>query len=475
MDNFNKFKNKMLIEAIIKSVVISCSIGIIGFAVPYLIFFFTKNEVTNTKLLIMLLSSITGALILCALLLLILYPTKIKVAKRLDKEFNLNQKVQTMIEFNDSDTLMSKIQREDTLNILGKTELKKLTMRFSVFFFVLIGLTIILTTGIVVAATYEVGDPGDGTGGYVEPPYNLDNWTTRALLDLIEVVESSNIDNELKQPVVTNLRTLLNELENVTLEIEMKALVLQVIADTTLRLDLVNSNNEVFTELKGSDAPIVRELVTQINALNVTNVNNCVENFYVYLCGDETTISQAIADLDVEFKSIINNSKLNKEEKLTKALFKFATDLSVAKTKEDVNAAIKNNLDSIVDIVKIQTENKRIIEYTIEQLKVIFGLIEQDENDDSIDNGNKPTINPIEPPKVNPGENQGGYGTGDVLFGSDDVIFDIEKGSVEYGEVIAKYYGQLVGMFNDGTIPEEYKELFEKYFDGLFGFYEDEE
>ena len=67
------------------------------------------------------------------LLLLIFYPTKIKVAKRLDKEFNLNQKVQTMIEFNDSDTLMSKIQREDTLNILGKTELKKLTMSVSVF------------------------------------------------------------------------------------------------------------------------------------------------------------------------------------------------------------------------------------------------------------------------------------------------------------------------------------------------------
>ena len=41
MDNFNKFKKKMLIEAIIKSIVISCSIGTIGFAVPYLIFFFS--------------------------------------------------------------------------------------------------------------------------------------------------------------------------------------------------------------------------------------------------------------------------------------------------------------------------------------------------------------------------------------------------------------------------------------------------
>ena len=472
MDNFNKFKKKMLIEAIIKSVVISYSIGAICFAVPYLIFFFAKIEFTKT--LILLISCLGGATILCALSILILYPTKIKAAKRLDNELNLNQKVQTMVEFSDSDTDMAKIQREDTLSILGNTELKKFSMRFGVFFFVLLALMVIFTTSVVVTATIEEEDPSNGGGGYVEPSYDLDDWTTRALLDLIEVVDKSSIDVELKTPVVQNLRTLLSKLEEVTLEVEMKSLVLQVIADTTLRLDLVNSNNEVFTELKGSDAPIVRELVTQINALNVTNVNNCIENFYVYLCGDESTISQAISDLDAGFKTLINNSKLNKDEKLTKALLKFASELSNAKGKDGVRKAIDDNLESIVDIIKVQTENYRIIDYTIEQLKIIFGLNESTEEENSGTSDNNPTINPVEPPKLNPGELQGGYGTGDVLFGSDDIIFDIEKGVVEYGEVIAKYYGQLVGMFNDGTIPEEYKELFDKYFDGLFGFYEEE-
>ena len=472
MNNFNKFKKKMLIEAIIKSVVISYSIGAICFAVPYLIFFFAKIEFTKT--LILLISCLGGATILCALSILILYPTKIKAAKRLDKELKLNQKVQTMVEFSDSDTDMAKIQREDTLNILGNTELKKFSMRFGVFFFVLLALMVIFTTSVVVTATIEEEDPSNGGGGYVEPSYDLDDWTTRALLDLIEVVDKSSIDVELKTPVVQNLRTLLSKLEEVTLEVEMKSLVLQVIADTTLRLDLVNSNNEVFTELKGSDAPIVRELVTQINALNVTNVNNCIENFYVYLCGDEATIAQAISDLDSGFKSLINNSKLNKDEKLTKALLKFASDLSNSKGKDGVRKAIDDNLESIVNIIKVQTENYRIIDYTIEQLKIIFGLNESVDEENSGTSDNNPTINPVEPPKLNPGELQGGYGTGDVLFGSDDIIFDIEKGVVEYGEVIAKYYGQLVGMFNDGTIPEEYKELFDKYFDGLFGFYEEE-
>ena len=59
-----------------------------------------------------------------------------------------------MIEFNDSDTQMAQIQRIDVQNILQNTNLKKLSMRFGVFLFVLLGLSVVLTAGVVVAA-YE--------------------------------------------------------------------------------------------------------------------------------------------------------------------------------------------------------------------------------------------------------------------------------------------------------------------------------
>lgn len=473
MEGFNKFRKKMLIEALLKSALISYSIGAICFAVPYLIMYFMKIDFGLTNTMILLISCISGASILFGLLLLILYPTKIKAARRLDKELALNQKVQTMIEFKDSDTQMAKLQRIDAQNILQNTNLKKLSMRFGVFLFVLLGLSVVLTAGVVVAAAYE--EPVIDEPGYTPPAYDLDNWTVRALLDLIEVVDKSQIDSELKTPVVYNLTVLLTSLEDVEYVTEMEELVLEVIDDTELRLNLINSNNEVFTELKGSDTPIVRDLVTQINALNVTNVNNCIENFYIYLCGDPSTTTQAISDLDASFRYLIEKSKLQKEEKLTKALLKFATELSNSNNADDVSTVINNNKDAIVDIIKTQTENKRIIEYTVTQLRIIFGLNETEPDENPGDGTSNPTINPVEPPKLNPDEVQGGYGSGDVLFGSDDVIFDIEKGSVEYGEVIAKYYGDLIGMFNDGTIPEEYRELFDKYFDSLFGFYEEEE
>ena len=126
MEGFNKFRKKMLIEALLKSALISYSIGAICFAVPYLIMYFMKIDFGLTNTMILLISCISGASILFGLLLLILYPTKIKAARRLDKELALNQKVQTMIEFKDSDTQMAQLQRIDAQYSLPSIKVKSI-------------------------------------------------------------------------------------------------------------------------------------------------------------------------------------------------------------------------------------------------------------------------------------------------------------------------------------------------------------
>ena len=476
-ESFNKFRKKMLFEALIKSSLIGLSVALIVVTIPKLIVHFGKINISEFFDLILLLLFNVIFILVFGLLFLITFPKELKVAKRLDKDLGLNQKVQTMIEFEHDDSTIVNLQREDTLNILSNISLKKLGMKFSVFFFVLIGLACAL--GITVAAVEVYEKPPVVTPEPEEPKYDLDNWTVRALLDLIEVVETSNVEKDLKDPVVNNLKELLNSLETVELESEMKKLVTEIIADSLLRLDLINSNNEVFNEIKSSSSSLVKDIAVQINALNVSNVNNCIENIYVYLCGDPTTTSGALLEFDNDFRTVIVNSKLNKEERLTKALLDFGNELKSLEGQnnlsEAVEVVISKHKENILNILRIQAENKLVIEYVVSQLEIIFGLKEPEINDNEGDGTeNKGQINETEPPKVNEGEFEGGYGTGEVLFGSDDIIFDIEKGSVEYGEVISKYYGTLIGMFNDGTLPEEYKELFDKYFDGLFGFYEEE-
>ena len=476
-ESFNKFKKKILLEAIIKSVGIAVAVGLLCFTVPYLIVEIKKINVNEFFVLQLIFISIGVIIVLFSLLFLILFPRKLKVAKRIDKQLDLKQKVQTMVEYENVDNPMTNYQREDTLKILSNISLKKFAMKFSVFFFVMVSIALALGVTTIVVASIE--DTPDGPPIIEQPSYDLDNWTVRALLDLIEVVETSNINKDLKDPVVQNLKSLLISLEVVELESEMKILVNEVINDTSLRLDLTNSNNEVYHELKESGSPLVKELAVQINTLNVSNITNCIENFYVYLAGDPATVKEAIVELDNDFRAIISKSNLNQNEALTASLLKFATEIKNCEDASNVNESlslvINNNKDSILDIIKIQAENKRIIEYVVSQLKVIFGLNEANGDINNDPDTNKPIINPVEPPKIPEGDNQGGYGTGEELFGSDDIIFDIEKGSVKYGEVISKYYGDLVGMFNDGTLPEDYKEFFDKYFDILFGFIEEED
>ena len=44
-----------------------------------------------------------------------------------------------------------------------------------------------------------------------------------------------------------------------------------------------------------------------------------------------------------------------------------------------------------------------------------------------------------------------------------------------YGDVITEHYSKIVGMFENGKIPEELEEIFKIYFDILYGQIEDEE
>ena len=128
MENFNKFKNKIVLEILLKCIVTGFSVGLIVFSIP-LIYIKVKGIEFNVIYLVLI--ALAVMLVITGLGYLILRPNKIRIAKRLDKEFNMNQKVQTMVEYETEDGFMIELQREDTLNILDDISVKKLSMKFS--------------------------------------------------------------------------------------------------------------------------------------------------------------------------------------------------------------------------------------------------------------------------------------------------------------------------------------------------------
>ena len=68
-------------------------------------------------------------------------------------------------------------------------------------------------------------------------------------------------------------------------------------------------------------------------------------------------------------------------------------------------------------------------------------------------------------------ENSGGYGDGNKLFGSDDVIFhptgENGGGYVKYGDVYDEYYKMIEELLLDGDVSEDTKKILIEYFKKL--------
>lgn len=474
MESYKKFKKKIVLEVLIKTLAISLSLGLISFSVPFLYY---KTKGIEYNLLYLILISIGVCLVAFGSLFLILKPNDVKVAKRLDKELKLNEKVQTMIEYKDKDELMISVQREDTLNILSKTSIKNISMKFGIIFFIIIILSMSLTVTSLVIPGYEepehVHEFIDGVCSCgkleeVEPDYNLDNWTVKAILELIEEVKKSSMNDELKQKYISKLNSLITDLETITSEKDVKALVESTIKYIEVELDKVNTNNEVYTILKESNFNVILQIALQINLLKPNELKLLLESVIITISGS----SPAINELRPEFLDLLTESNLDKEDNLYKALVTYAEAINNCADRDpsvDVNdrviEAVRNNLQPIVDEITYQAENKRVAVVVIDGLEAIFKLNDVEIEDSEIDKlpGNEEDDN-----KQNNQSGQGGLGTGDYLFGSDDLFFDPEKGIIKYGDVYFEYYGDLLSKFEDGTLPEELREFFDYYF-GILG------
>lgn len=496
-DSYKKFKKKIILEVLIKCLSIGFSIGLITFSIALII---VKIKQLNNLVIYLILASILLTLIISGLLFLILKPSEKKAAIRIDNDLNLNEKVQTMIEYKDKDSLMIKLQREDTLKILTNTPISKLTMKFGAFLITLLAISIaVCITSIAIPASVKptecinhIDENNDGLCDICnkdlveDPDYVTDNWTELMIKQLIERVKNATFNESLKTKYVSLLENLLNDLKTVEKESEMKRIVYELIATVKLELDKVNTNNEVYSVLKESDTSLIKSLAESINYLNIGNVETYLGNIVVLISGK----AAAITELDNSAWQIFRTSKLDQKDELYLAIFEFMTKLnectSIASNpdeyNDELNEAVKNVIKTystnIITALDKQLQNKVVEQDIIKTLEDVFGIEDTDLNNNPNEDPKGDSQDPNgdeDDKKIDETNNQGGLGTGEVIFGSDEAFFDPEKGMTEYGEVITDYYGDIFAKFNEGTLPEELKQYFDKYFDVLFGTEKEEE
>lgn len=485
--NFSKFKKKVFIESIIKNCLISLSLGILSFSILFLL---DKLEIISLDILISVLIGVGVLFASFIVLFFILKPKNMNVAKRIDNQFNLNEKVQTMIAFEGHDGDIISLQREDAKERLSKLNIKSFSMKFNFLHLIIPVIALALcVTSITIPASAKSNINEE------KPPviYDEDDveWYLIKIQNLIEYVNSSEIADDLKADYVAELNLLIDNIE-ASDRVQSVIYDAAVAAVTQIKIitDIENSNNEIAAIIRPDafDANIVSFSQNLID-LDIDTITEILNNMRSTLQvqydpqnpdGQEEALQKFYSTM---VSRIRESDKVSNDDPLYIALKNLGDALLKCNNATSVHPAIQeafNEYDDeiILEIMK-QKKVQDVNDYVVLELSLLFDIEEESGpiiDDNIIDNTDESlSFDETTESDTNPNNNQGGMGTGDVLMGSDELVFDPEEGSTKYQNVIDDYYKNIMAKFDEGLIDEKYRELVEKYYNELYGAAENNE
>lgn len=120
-----------------------------------------------------------------------------RLSRRMDDDLELEERVQTMLEFDGAGGAMIELQRRDTEKRLSDIPVGRLKFRRAWLFILLPVLSVSLLVGAVICP--EAAEPEEPPMPE-EPPRDITEWEWQALDELIEYVRASDADGDIMKP-----------------------------------------------------------------------------------------------------------------------------------------------------------------------------------------------------------------------------------------------------------------------------------
>lgn len=525
-DGFRKLKNKCLTAAIVKSVIAGVSAGLILSGA--LMLAFGLSDIAFHWAYYILIGVLSAAAVGVAAFL-IMRPTDKKVAKKYDERLNLNEKLQTMVEFSGKEGDIIAIQREDASHKLNAAKIK--TFEISKLWYYLLIAVLALAmffTGVFVPAAAQSGTGPDGPETPVDPGpdedfFEYDLFMQAGVAELITNVRESSLSAALKEEFVRELTSLDTNLAEIDSKQQMRISVTATV--TAIDALVTNANTfriigEVFGDkTSGFGAAIFQSAAVYISSPNIFNDYNRVKAFETKIGENIEIVLQTNLTPILEAVRIPQNGVTDEETGETATMAERVNSLVASLEKAlaaevDETDALYVTLDTLLqtfrgiadDIGKYKDEtlytrmdkafteldnamntamsaqcyNLVMNNFVRTRLASIFGLdvASLPEFNEDLNDGNNSGGNTGDPGDKDPDDdgNGGGGGNQDELYGSDDMIYDPDLGEyVKYGDVLAKYYERVYDRILDGSLSGELSEIIEEYFKILYGGIENDE
>ena len=495
-ERFKKFKQELLISHIVKSVLAGLGVSLATVGGLLLL---RNYEIIRLQLIFIILIGVGMLVLGMGAVFALSARSDMSVAIRLDRQFSLGERVQTMLQYQSDDGAILQLQREDTEKSLASADIGKL--RFRKIWIYCIGLVMgagILALGLVLKPAPTPPTP------VIDIPFSITEIQKTALEELIEQVETSDMSSPCRENTAAHLDLLLEELTDATTVREKDAAISKATSAILLEIDTASCGLEIINALGASSKSPVLALAKAINFYDWTEGVEW-DNFTAAMTraraeliialeeGESGDTSELLTALLTETGSAIPLSLRASGTSSDEALY-IAVDKYASYINDDSSVLGIARLSGLVSELGYTEAQRRLDLLFAELSNGTFTSLEQHYTDISLGEFSvlrvcslfgvstprfeRPTINRAgednTPSGGNMGSGGGGIGVGTV-YGSDDLVLDPISGEyVEYGKIIDAYYSKMFGKVQDGNYTEEEKKAMEKYFEILYGGFDEE-
>ncbi len=484
-EGFNSLKKKFKINAILSTILSGLGAGVLITSLLLLIFKLSALDFNPLFILV----GVATSLITASIMFVCLYPFDLRLAKYIDKRLGGKEEAQTMLACKDKNGDMVELQRDSTnsrILAIPKKETRVLSMWISAGVMALAIVMLIISLVVPKAAVPE--PPKEP-----EKEFEFTDEKLTALQNLIDSVKESKLQDDVKNNVVLELEGLLDKLyieegEKPVTEKEMKALVVNTILSCRALIDkvdycdelgvlLAKSNHNFLTELGTAlidyDSALLRDAIENAKKnTNTSNVDDTLDKIYT-----ELSLVLKEANIPNDYKVYIAfNTFLNEVNKIIEGR---KNGYSLGAALKFFNEALPPLFDSLAGRLPFEKSNEEQKEYITTRLMEIFGITKKDVFGD--DEGQ--VTNPeIPAPDNDDKQNEGGMGSGNTIFGSNELVYYPKLDIItEYGTaidesttVIGEYYARVIEAIMNGNYSQEVAEYLRDYFNHLYNASENE-
>lgn len=499
-ENFTRFKRRIFGFRLFKSISGGLSLG---FLLSGLLIFLQKIEFIDINPIISgTIGFLSAAALGCGLFFMLRISDE-KLARILDSELSLDERVETMLQYRAEESAMYRLQRRDAEARLGAVSTKILKpRRIWIYALLLVSTLGAFVFSLVYAAPVEEEPP------VIEEEFRITEMQIKATEQLISSVSASQMRSPYRENTVTALTEMLSALK-VTETVREKDLTVTAAMEKILKeVDASSGAVELIGALWTTGNEQAQELALVINYYDWPSLDEWTR-FEKGLADFRSTFShpdatdegsdeneikteteKLLLDCSSKISGAIAASKIPPEDALALTL----ATLALAEEKDadgtrlyglqklsslvSVNgyASVIRELESTVEAVKgelfdalsVHKENTETGENAIIKIGSIFNC--------KIPKFKRPSFSELEGDSAG-GEEEGGGGMGGIgsgtEYGSDDLVLDPYTNTyVEYGVILERYYALMFSGLESGEYSDAQKEAMEKYFAILYGGFE---